>query len=119
MLNLYVIPTLKSAHPMSHPTKLTLRLDSGLIEGAKAFAHEHQRSLSQLVADYFARLAAQSASAASTKDKTLTQPGSSTPLSPITASLRGSWAAAPSRKKGQTKPLDIDDYHAYLEKKHQ
>ena len=104
---------------MTHPTKLTLRLDSGLIESAKAFAHEHQRSLSQLVADYFARLAAQPIPAASTKDKALTQPGSSKPLSPITASLRGSWAAVPSRKKGQTKPVSIDDYHAYLEKKHQ
>ena len=104
---------------MTHPTKLTLRLDSGLIESAKAFAHEHQRSLSQLVADYFARLVAQPIPAASTKDKALTQPGSSKPLSPITASLRGSWAAVPSRKKGQTKPVSIDDYHAYLEKKHQ
>ena len=68
---------------MTHPTKLTLRLDSGLIEGAKAFAQEHQRSLSQLVADYFARLAAQSASGVSTKAE---------PMSPTTASLGGSWA---------------------------
>ena len=68
---------------MSHPTKLTLRLDSGLIESAKAFAHEHQRSLSQLVADYFARLEAQPAAAAPTTDKV---------LSPITTSLGGSWA---------------------------
>ena len=109
---------------MTHPTKLTLRLDSGLIESAKAFAHEHERSLSQLVADYFARLAAQPAPAGSTpagptKDKALTQPGLGKPLSPITASLLGSWAKGPSRKKGQTKPVSIDDYHAYLEKKHQ
>ena len=109
---------------MTHPTKLTLRLDSGLIESAKAFAHEHERSLSQLVADYFARLAAQptqasSTPAGSTKDKVLTQFGLGKPLSPITASLRGSWATAPSRKKGQAKPVSIDDYHAYLEKKHQ
>ncbi len=104
---------------MTHPTKLTLRLDSGLIESAKAFAHEHQRSLSQLVADYFARLAAQPATTASMKDKALAQRGTGSPLSPITASLRGSWAAAPSRKKGQTKPVSIADYHAYLEKKHQ
>ena len=103
---------------MTHPTKLTLRLDSGLIESAKAFAHEHERSLSQLVADYFARLAAQPIPAGSTKDKVLTQFGLGKPLSPITASLRGSWATAPSRKKGQTKPVSIDDYHAYLEKKH-
>lgn len=103
---------------MTHPTKLTLRLDSGLIESAKAFAHEHQRSLSQLVADYFARLAAQPMSVASTKDKALTQPDSSRPLSPITASLRGSWARAPNRNKDQSKPVSIDDYHAYLEEKH-
>ena len=68
---------------MSYPTKLTLRLDSGLIESAKAFAHEHQQSLSQLVADYFARLVAQPATAALAEDKA---------LSPITASLAGSWA---------------------------
>ena len=104
---------------MTHPTKLTLRLDSGLIESAKAFAHENHRSVSQLVADYFARLGVQSASADSTLDKALAQPGSSRPLSPITASLRGSWAKAPARKNGQTKPVSIDDYHAYLEKKHQ
>ena len=102
---------------MTHPTKLTLRLDSGLIESAKAFAHEHQRSLSQLEADYFARLGAQSAPSES-YGKSLTGPGSSKPLSPITASLLGSWAAAPSRKKGQGKPVSIDDYHAYLEEKH-
>jgi hypothetical protein len=32
---------------MTHPSKLTLRLDSGLIEGAKAFAQEHERLVSQ------------------------------------------------------------------------
>lgn len=82
-MRLYVALILGSENLTTHPTKLTLRLDSGLIESAKAFAHEHQRSLSQLVADYFARLGAQSASAASTGDQ---------PLSPITASLGGSWA---------------------------
>jgi hypothetical protein len=102
---------------MTHPTKLTLRLDSGLIESAKAFAHEHERSLSQLVADYFARLGGQSTLSAS-EDKSLTVPDSGKPLSPITASLLGSWAAAPSRKKGQSKPVSIEDYHAYLEEKH-
>jgi hypothetical protein len=102
---------------MTHPSKLTLRLDSGLIESAKAFAQAHQRSLSQLVADYFVRLGAQAAPSES-DDKSLTVLGSSKPLSPITASLRGSWAAAPSRKKGKSKPVTIDDYHAYLEEKH-
>ena len=78
---------------MTHPTKLTLRLDSGLIESAKAFAQEHQRSLSQLVADYFARLGAQSVSTASTKAKA---------LSPITASLAGSWAV---KKPAELSPV--------------
>ena len=103
---------------MTHPTKLTLRLDSGLIESAKAFAHEHQRSLSQLVADYFGRLADQPAPGGMTTGKPA-KVGDGRPLGPVTTSLRGSWAAAPSRKKGQTKPVSIDDYHAYLEKKHQ
>ena len=78
---------------MSHPTKLTLRLDSGLIEGAKAFAHEHQQSLSQLVADYFARLVAQPVSAASAEDRA---------LSPITASLARSWAV---NKRAELSPI--------------
>ena len=78
---------------MTHPTKLTLRLDSGLIESAKAFAQEHQRSLSQLVADYFARLAVQPTSSASTKVKA---------LSPITASLAGSWAV---KKPAELSPV--------------
>ncbi len=101
---------------MTHPTKLTLRLDSGLIESAKAFAHEHQRSLSQLVADYFARLGAQSVVVAPKQGK---QPGTeNSPLGPVTTSLRGVLAAPGSKKKGRVKPLGIDDYHAYLEEKY-
>ena len=117
---------------MTHPTKLTLRLDSGLIESAKAFGHEHQRSLSQLVADYFARLAAQPVSVTSTKQ---------TALSPITASLGGSWAVkgpaelspvtnsllgvlnAKSATKASAKRQPSADpdkaaYHKYLEEKY-
>jgi len=37
----------------SQPTKLTLRLDSKLIERAKQYARERGISLSQIVADYF------------------------------------------------------------------
>ena len=117
---------------MSHSTKLTLRLDSGLIESAKAFAHEHQRSLSQLVADYFARLAAEPVSAVSKTEKA---------LSPITASLGGSWVVkkpaelspvtnslrgvlkAKSTPKINVKHLPHPDpdkaaYHKYLEEKY-
>jgi hypothetical protein len=43
---------------MTEPTKLTLRLDASLIGQAKQYAHGHNRSLSQIVADYFARLVA-------------------------------------------------------------
>jgi len=37
-------------------TKLTLRLEESLIEGAKAYAKSSGRSVSQIVADYFALL---------------------------------------------------------------
>jgi len=40
-------------------TKLTLRLDEDLIAGAKAFAQRSGRSVSQIVADYFALLDAE------------------------------------------------------------
>jgi hypothetical protein len=65
-------------------------VDSGLIESARAFAHEHQQSLSQLVADYLARLVAQPASA---EDRA---------LSPITASLARSWAV---KKRAELSPI--------------
>ena len=39
-------------------TKLTLRMDSELIERAKAYADSTGRSVSQLVSDYFAVLGA-------------------------------------------------------------
>jgi hypothetical protein len=35
-------------------TRLTLRLDDGLIRSAKRYSHESGKSVSQLVADYFA-----------------------------------------------------------------
>jgi len=34
-------------------TKLTLRLDESLIEQAKCYAKQHDKSLSQVVSDYF------------------------------------------------------------------
>jgi hypothetical protein len=39
-------------------TKLTLRIDKHLIEGAKAYARTHDKSVWQPVADYFAALGA-------------------------------------------------------------
>lgn len=45
-------------------TKLTLRLDAGLINGAKKYAAREGRSLSELVAAYFKRLDATAVDAA-------------------------------------------------------
>lgn len=106
---------------MTHPTKLTLRLDSGLIESAKAFAHEHQRSLSQLVADYFARLAAQSASATPSKGKALS-PITVSELSPVTNSLRGVLKGKSATEFSAKRQLSADPdkaaHRKYLEEKH-
>ncbi len=65
------------------PAKLTLRLDETLIAAAKAYAHSQGRSVSGLVADYFAQLTHQPAPAAA-----------SPPTSKITASLRGALAGS-------------------------
>ena len=58
-------------------TKLTLRLEESVIAGAKAFAKRSGRSVSQIVADYFALL-----------DADLTEVDDVT--TPIVASIRGS-----------------------------
>lgn len=58
-------------------TKLTLRLEEDLIVGAKAFAKRTGRSVSQIVAEYFALL-----------DAELTDLDEVT--TPIVASIRGS-----------------------------
>ena len=42
---------------MTVPVKLTLRMDAALIDRAKSYALEQDRSVSQLVADYFSHLA--------------------------------------------------------------
>ncbi|MEN9842632.1 MAG: hypothetical protein RLZZ612_461 [Pseudomonadota bacterium] len=62
--------------------KLTLRLDERLIAAAKEHAHAHGRSVSALVADYFAQLA--------------TNPPHPIPMphAPITHRLRGALRGA-------------------------
>ncbi len=96
---------------MSDPTKLTLRLDAALIERAKIYALEQDRSLSQLVADYFAHLAPGSKAPAEAHT------GIDAPRKvsgPITAALRGAL-----RPSGATGALPgRDDYRTHLEKKH-
>ena len=72
--------------------KLTLRLDESLIKQAKIYAKQHDKSLSQVVADYFQLL-------------TKGVEGLETPS--ITQSLIG-----------VIKDVDEDDYKGHLEEKY-
>ena len=96
----------------SNPTKLTLRLDSALIYGAKRYAQDQDRSLSQLVADYFAQLTRK----ASAVDRAAVSPVSVT-VGPITSGLRG--ALRQPVGAGSGKALSGRDQHrAHLEEKY-
>ncbi len=75
-------------------SKLTLRLDDSLIKQAKIFAKQHDKSLSQVVSDYFQLL---------TKDVD----GPKTPT--ITKSLIGVLEGA---------DVTLDDYKKHLEEKY-
>lgn len=77
-------------------TKLTLRLEDHLIEQAKFYAAQAGKSVSQIVAEYFKLLTAQNLK-------------SSSPVTPITQSLRGLLRES---------KLDEEDYKKYLEEKH-
>ncbi len=74
--------------------KLTLELEQTLIERAKRHAEASGKSVSQLVADYFAQLG---------------EPFDEGALPPITRSLSGVLAGT---------DVDEADYYRYLEKKH-
>lgn len=77
-------------------TKLTLRLEDDLILQAKIFAKASGKSVSQIVADYFALLTEEKA------DENIR-------LTPIVRSLKGALCGA---------NIDIEDYHDYLEDKY-
>ena len=77
-------------------TKLTLRLENHLIEHAKRYAVEAEKSVSQIVADYFRVL---------TSEKSVT----TSPSTPITESLRGLL---------KNSNVDEDDYKKHLVEKH-
>ena len=77
-------------------TKLTLRLDDKLIRGAKRYARDTGKSLSQVVTEYFAAI-----TSVDLPEFTAT---------PIVAGLRGILKDA--------RVDDERDYHAHLEKKH-
>ncbi len=77
-------------------TKLTLRLDEGLIRNARRHSTKLGKSISQLVADYFALIEA---------DEDI--PG--TELTPRVRSLIGSLRGATATE---------EDYHRHLEEKY-
>ena len=77
-------------------TKLTLRLEQDLIERAKAYARHSGKSVSQLVADYFALLEEEA------------QP-QLPELTPLVSSLKGALRNAEVSK---------EVYHRYLEDKY-
>lgn len=77
-------------------TKLTLRMDEDLIQRAKAFAKERGKSVSQIVADYFASL-----------DQKPQERG--TDLTPIVRSLKGTLRGADA---------DVEDYRRHLEERY-
>ena len=80
-------------------TKLTLRLDQGLIKNAKREARIRGTSLSQMVADYFRGIQSRNTSPSD----------SAKGLPPVTASLLGSL-------KGRN--LDRAQYRRHLEQKY-
>lgn len=75
-------------------SKLTLSLESSLIERAKKQAKKQGKSLSQMVADYFLLF---------------DQPSQAIKLAPVTQSLKGII---------KDKTIDEGDYKKYLEKKY-
>jgi len=77
-------------------TKLTLRLDDQLIAKAKRYSHRSGRSVSQLVADYFALIEAD-------------EPIPGTELTPRVRSMIGAL-------KGSS--VTEDDYRHHLEEKY-
>ncbi len=76
-------------------TKLTLRLDADVIRRAKAYARRRGKSVSTVVADYFATLRAAE--------------GGATELTPTARALLGALGPAGA---------DEAAYRQYLEKKH-
>ena len=76
--------------------KLTLRLDEKLIRRAKSVAAQSGKSVSQMVADYFASLDHPPIS-------------EEVDLTPVVRSLKGALRGGSA---------DVEDYHRYLEDKY-
>ncbi|HEX9724644.1 MAG TPA: DUF6364 family protein [Vicinamibacteria bacterium] len=77
-------------------SKLTLRVDEKMVRRAKAYAKRTKRSVSQMVADYFALLGSRAA-------------GGEAEWTPIVRSLKGSLRGA---------EVSEEDYRRHLEEKH-
>lgn len=77
-------------------TKLTLRLEEELVKRAKSFARRTGKSVSQIVADYFASLET-------------VPPEKDIELTPVVRSLKGALRGA---------DVHIEDYHRHLEDKY-
>jgi hypothetical protein len=80
-------------------TKLTLRLEEGLVRQAKAEAKRRGKSVSQMVAEYFGSLGA-----------TTAPPPTASALPPVTSSLAGI-------AKGHA--LSVEDYRHHIRTKHE
>ena len=89
-----ILPVLAMREAMK--TKLTLRLDEDLIQRAKSFAKTRGKSVSQIVAYYFASLGKKPK--LGTKD-----------LTPMVRSLKGALRGT---------DVDLEDYRRHLEEKH-
>lgn len=81
-------------------TKLTLRMEQHLIEAAKKFSRDHEKSLSRIVADYFRLLSIRQESSGGGKEDL---------LPPHTRFLSGLLRES---------SLDEQDYRDHLEEKH-
>lgn len=77
-------------------TKLTLRLDDHLIDRAKRYAHRTGKSVSQLVAEYFALIESENS-------------GANANITPRVQALVGSLKGA---------PVEEEDYRRHLEEKY-
>ncbi len=75
-------------------TKLTLRLEDSLIQQAKRYAKQHDKSLSQVVSDYF---------------QILTRRAEEAEIPPITQSLIGVL---------ESSHIEADDYKKHLMEKY-
>ncbi len=92
-------------------TKLTLRLDEKLIRRAKKTSARNGKSVSQLVADFFATLDENVESSANASNGSKTKQNERNDVSkvmPMTASLIGVIKST----------VDISDYRDYLDQKH-